>query len=505
MKRFNGTGSSWLLRQAEYLGENSEEQAVWEMEAILPKGRELVLKPFEVVSDFQVLPPKDSASVPICFERAVVGLGSQCGLSYCAWNTPTEVYLQYRDQIQDYYWGTIEKWNKFLGWRKQQQANEQEHGGAKPKKAETEKAEAFSPTKCLETARYYGFEENDNDSNDPMTTEPASRRGIKDPDLVDSQHQNRDRPVVAIIERHGSRAVLNFDRVIQVIVQSKHFRLKVVSYDSGCGIPETAYLMRDVNILISPHGNALGGSLWMPSPLPSSRSHDHDSYHDHPFPVVISIDTTKYRESWFQWPTTAMGQRFTSHSCGPAASYYPYPEDINESVCPLHRNMDLARAAMQRAGLVLDKATEHEDLLALTGTEYPIDQLYRYRERLKDDGRAVNEFLATYWKALERYADPDRLLHLLEQVRAENVPEGKRERKSYLGLCKERRCCGPTCEGVMDRNVVGGLRAHGQDMSAAHWGEFLWSEEQNEFAREGQSLGDWMPTHNDHQNLPVAS
>ncbi|KAI8601813.1 hypothetical protein EDD21DRAFT_294017, partial [Dissophora ornata] len=107
----------------------------------------------------------------------------------------------------------------------------------------------------------------------------------------------------AIVERLGTRAVLNIDRVIFAIVNSGGFRLKVLSYDSGCGIPETAYLMRDVNILISTHGNALGGSLWMPSP-PS-----------HPHPVVISIDSTKYYENWFQWTSTAMAQRFIIHRC----------------------------------------------------------------------------------------------------------------------------------------------------------------------------------------------
>jgi hypothetical protein len=510
MKRFNGTRSSWLLRQAEYLGENNKEQAVWEMDAILPKGRELVLKPFEVVSDFQVLPPKDSASVPMCFERAVIGLGSQCGLSYCANSTPAEVYLQYRDQIQEYYWPTPERWSRFLYWRQQQQV--QEHGKSMGRKLASTKStmkKGVSPTKCLETARYYGFEENARDSrNSSMsTTEPANRRGVKDPDMVDSQLQNRERPVVAIIERHGTRAVLNMESVIKAVIQSKHFRLKVVSYDHGCGIPETAYLMRDINILISTHGNALGGSLWMPSPLASSRD---GPQKDYPLPVVISIDSTKYFESWFQWTTTSMSQRFILHRCGPNVSYHPDPREFNESVCPFHRNLVLARKVLKEAGLVFDSATEHEDLLELTGIEYPIGLLDRYSKEDEDYISKMNMFLAVYWKALERYADPDRLLQLLEKIRIENVLDGgnhvsyvktdvgievqmatPRKRKSYLDVCREGRCCGPTCEGIMNRNVVGGLRAYDQDMSAARWGEYHWSEEQNEFKRSGESLRSW--------------
>lgn len=502
MKRFNGTRSSWLLRQAEYLGENTVDQAVWEMEAILPEGRELVLKPFEVVSDFQALPPKDSATTPLCFERAVIGLGLQCGLSYCKRNTPTEVYLQYRDQIQEYYWPTPARWEEFLKQREQEEQGARQSAGRRLKSFETKKTKSFSPTQCLKTARYYGFEQNKgNGWNSSMTpTEPAGRRGIKDPDMVNSRLQTRDRPVVAIIERHGSRAVLNLDHVIQTIVQSNHFRVKVLTYDSGCGIPETAYLMRDVNILISTHGNALGGSLWMPSPLPSSRSQSHDyqsQYHDHPFPAVISIDTTRYRENWFQSTTTAMGQRFILHRCGPKVSYYEQPQDINEDVCPLHRNLDLARAILKRLGITLDKATEHEDLLDLTGPEYPIDLMERYNEGIKEEGFKFNQFVYTYWKALERYADPAQLLKVLEQIRAENIQDaegldaGTRKRKSYLDLCIEGRCCGPECEVLMYRNVVGPLRAFGQDMSTAQWGEHLWSDEHNEFMRSGQILRSW--------------
>ncbi|KAF8936261.1 hypothetical protein BGZ58_004399 [Dissophora ornata] len=481
-----------------FTGENLKEQAVWEMDAILPLGKELVLNRFEVVSPFQVLPPKHA---PICFERAVIGLGSQCGLSYCATNTPTEIYRAYSKQIQEYYWSTAQRWNEFLLERAVDEKEKQaKYGGSETK---------FSPTKCLQTARYYNFEEG-KVYFAPQYAEPRVRQGEKDPDSIDQpttedRNQNHQasqdrRPIVAIVERLGTRAVLNIDRVIFAIVNSGGFRLKVLSYDSGCGIPETAYLMRDVNILISTHGNALGGSLWMPSP-PS-----------HPHPVVISIDSTKYYENWFQWTSTAMAQRFIIHRCGPAVSYYAKPNEINEVACPLHRDLHLARTLLKKVGLVLNNDTEAEDLLQLTGAEYPIELFDRFgadQELSAGTGKGeggfeaadkygttradkLNTFLSDYWKRLARYADPFRLLRLLEDIRDENAQQTEVS-KSYLQICREGRCCGPECVSVMNRNVVGRLRACDQDMREGLWGEHRWNKEQDEFSRSGQSFEPWSP------------
>ncbi|KAF9200041.1 hypothetical protein BGZ49_009766 [Haplosporangium sp. Z 27] len=480
-----GTESSWLLRQAEYLGENLVKQAVWDMDAMLPYGRELVLKDFEVVSQFQALPPKD---IPICFDRAVIGLGSQCGLSYCAKNTPTEIYQSYKEQIRNFYWNTTMRWNGFQERRAQE---------------EVSSVSNFSPLKCLKTARYYGFEDEEDlkerkdfSPNLSPHEEPFIRRGERDPDSIDllSNGKRRSNPVVALIERRTNRAVLNLDHVISTIVESGHFRLKVLNYDLGCGIPETAYLMRDVNILISPHGNALGGSLWMASPS------DNDI---NPFPTVISIDSTKYYESWFQWTTTAMAQRFILHRCGPAVSYLSDPK---EGVCPLYRNLDLARKIINELGLTLDKSTQEEDLLALTGVEFPIELLQRYSDINRKNGDTSEEwaikmstFLSSYWKKLARYADPDRLLQTLERIRDENTEDridtrvGQSKSKlSYLQLCMQGRCCGPECEGVMNRNVVGALRAYDQDISEGNWGEFLPNEEHSRFMRSGERLKSWI-------------
>ena len=439
MKRFQGTANSWLLRQAEYVGENTIGQAVWEMDAIT-SGRELVLKPFEVVSSFQVMPPK---SAPICFERAVIGLGAQCGLGYCAENTPIEVYKAYRDQIQDYYMPSTTRWSEFVDQERRQY-----------------RASAFSPMKCIDSARYYNFRHPT--AGIEAGGEPEFRQGVRDPDASDlSAPPPNSSPIVAIIERRGTRSVINLDKLIEQVI-AKGFRLKVMTYDQGCGIPQVAYMMRDVNILISPHGNALGGSLWMP---------------DKPFPLVVSIDTTKYQESWFMMTTTVLAQRIIIHRCGPKYST-SLPA---ESTCPYVRDLDLARKYLKQLDWALDQDTKEDDLMALTGPEYPIELFDKY------GGEKLHPFLTSYWKNLSRYVDTGRLMALLEQVRKENMQDVN---KSYLQVCEEGRCCGPICEGVLSRNVVGPLSAYGQQMDAANWGEH------KSGGSDGQVAGyDWIKTH----------
>ena len=486
MKRFGGKTSSWLFRHAEYLGENLVDQAVWEMEAIVPYGRELVLNSFEVVNaSFQALPPKNA---PICFARAVIGLGSQCGLSYCANSIPTEVYQDYRRQIREYYWPSRERWREHMFLRTEQERIRREQA-TDP----SDRSLAFSPTKCIHSAQYYNFEIGQSPT-DPQPNEPHDRQGNGHLDDPRTDPRKRSQPIVAILRREGTRSVINLDKVISVLAESEYFRLKVISYDHGCGIPETAYLMRDVHILISPHGNALGGSLWMPSTEPSNSSPTY-------FPTVISIDSTKYTENWFQWTTTSMGQRFMIHRCGPAPSTHPIKSEISIKVCPFHRDMDLARSVLAKVGLVLHNDTEHDDLQELTGEEFPLDLWEKY------GAENVNKFLNEYWKSLSRYADPDRLLALLNQIRGDNTPrsveadkEGvtrRPKKKSFLQLCSESKCCSPSCSGVMHRNVVGPLRAYDQDLSENNWGRLRDNEEHDAFVKTGLTLADWSPQYNE--------
>ncbi|KAK3818242.1 MAG: hypothetical protein JOS17DRAFT_676499, partial [Linnemannia elongata] len=106
--------------------------------------------------------------------------------------------------------------------------------------------------------------------------------------------------VVGIIQREKSRRLVNDEELIQSLVQAG-FRVKWITLDHGCGIAETAYLLRDINVLITPHGNAIGTSIFMPS-------------HE-PVPTIISVDNSRYKELWFKFTTTAIGQRFMQTVC----------------------------------------------------------------------------------------------------------------------------------------------------------------------------------------------
>ncbi|KAF9162616.1 hypothetical protein DFQ26_003404 [Actinomortierella ambigua] len=272
MKRFGATKNSWLFRAPQFEYVDIRRQGGWEMNHFFYTGREIVLQPEEVATDFQTLPPTDA---PICFKRAVVGLGNQCALDYCANNIPSEIYQQFRDEIAEYYWRTPNA-----------MAEPSALGDKKRKKDK-------HALKCLDLARYYNFE--------------GPKRKL----------------VVGIIQREGSRRMINDNEMVEALVKAG-FRVKWMSFDHGCGLAETAYLLRDVQVLISPHGNAIGTSLFMPTTNPVS--------------TIISVDTTRYDEEWFKHTTMALGQRFMHAKCGPIN----YPDDETKARCLFVRDNDIA-------------------------------------------------------------------------------------------------------------------------------------------------------------------
>ncbi|KAK5814238.1 hypothetical protein F5H01DRAFT_279963, partial [Linnemannia elongata] len=117
---------------------------------------------------------------------------------------------------------------------------------------------------------------------------------------IDASKGSKRQLVVGIIQRDKSRRLLNDEELVQGLVQAG-FRVKWMSFDHGCGLAETAYLLRDVNVLISPHGNALGTSVFMPSYDPVS--------------TIVSVDSSRHKEAWFMFTATAIGQRFIQTIC----------------------------------------------------------------------------------------------------------------------------------------------------------------------------------------------
>ncbi|KAG0364615.1 hypothetical protein BGX24_004520, partial [Mortierella sp. AD032] len=329
MKRYGGTKDSWTLKvNSYYRDHNTKNQGKWEMRHIFQTGFELVLIEDELATEFQTLPPSDA---PICFRQAVIGLGSQCALGYCEKNIPSDVYHSFRDVIADYYWKTPDTWQRHIRTTQDlldaaEKSRLKSEGGESVKAAaEAEAGSQNSTLSCLDKARYYNFEPSS--GVDPLKPlkESTNRVGYKLPDTVDPEVVNgRRRLVVAMIQREGSsRRVINDQELVDSLAAAG-FRVKWISFDNGCGLAETAYLLRDVHVLATPHGNAIGTSVFMPT--------------TNPVPTLISLDASRYSESWFINTVSAIGQRFLQSVCGP----HGYVDAATKSRCPYYKDTDLA-------------------------------------------------------------------------------------------------------------------------------------------------------------------
>ncbi|KAF9099679.1 hypothetical protein BGX27_000540 [Mortierella sp. AM989] len=498
MKRFAGTKDSWTFRPARYSGDDWTRQGDWEMDHFFQTGKELVLSQYELSTSFQSLPPSDA---PICFQRAVVGLGSQCALVYCERNIPAEINQSFRDEIAKYYWDTPSVWQKHLEFI------QQTIRGSGTEAVEKSKSKnSNTPLKCLEMARYYNFE-GTGSSLTQEQGEKANRFGQKFPDIADPSEayhgsqvgsdNTKRNLVVGIIQREGSRRLINDQDLINSLVEAG-FRVKWMSFDHGCGLPETAYLLRDVNVLISPHGNAIGASIFMPS--------------KDAVPTMISVDTTRHWESWFKFTATALGQRFISTQCGPSF----YADEAARNLCPLVENKAEWPQHLKRHSLVLgipasmvptpeermkmsqsqlkhmfsrnnNYVSSHPDAQTLQaeeteliyGADLPQTLIQKY-------GEDVWSVIADYWKAIPRYVDVPRVTKFVQTLQVDFDAEVQENLKNsvateleksfgqYFKYVREGRSCGfDACEELLDRNVVKDTSAFGQYSTdnIAKWGQ----------------------------------
>lgn len=507
MKRFGGTKDSWTFRAARYQHDSINRQGAWEMEHFFQTGKELVLSQAEMSTPFQSLPPSDA---PICFQRAVIGLGSQCALSYCEINIPTEIYKKFREELAEYYWSTTETWSRHLRnaqeainrrWRRQEQEHKarQDEGAEKKRQMAPVSKASTSPLKCLESARYYNFEAA-GPNHGLEQGEAPSRVGQIDPDVADPPegYQNlfvessagveagrasKRKLVVGIIQRESSRRLLNDDELIQGLVQAG-FRVKWMSFDHGCGIAETAYLLRDIHVLITPHGNAIGTSVFMPS-------------HD-PVSTILSVDHSRYKEDWFMFTATALGQRFTQTVCGPN----DYVDDVSRAHCPYFKDLkagldsmfvvpnlvlglpdsmvksDEEKASMSGSALNRMRNRNHdyvnsnpaaqklaeEEMDALIGPERPDVLIRKY-------GEDIWTFLLFFWKEAPRYVDVIRVVRFVESLQRDlekeklvestsiqqnqHLDDSQKSYRLYLDYVRKGRACGLTnCGVIMERNVA---------------------------------------------------
>ncbi|KAF9353059.1 hypothetical protein BGX26_009158 [Mortierella sp. AD094] len=500
MKRFGGTKNSWTLRAARYFADDHKRQGNWEMEHFFETGQELVLSQYELSTSFQSLPPSDA---PICFRRAVVGLGSQCALVYCARNIPADIYRSFRDEIAKYYWETPSIWQKHLNFMRQTFI-----GGSKETHENLKGKDDNSPLKCLETARYYNFEGFSAGHVEEHGEKP-DRVGQRFPDVADpseAYHAENDKGgntnrkiVIGIIQREGSRRLINDQDLVNSLAEAG-FRVKWMSFDHGCGLAETAYLLRDVNVLISPHGNAIGASVFMPSEA---------------VPTMISVDTTRHYESWFKFTATAIGQRFISTYCGPTQ----YPDEATKEACPIveittDRSLYLKSRKIvlgvpdsmvptpeerkEMSGGQLDsmfdrhtayvrdhpetKALEAEEREMMFGPNLPESLIRKY-------GDNVWSVLEDYWKSIPRYANVPLVTKFVQKLQVdydseiqknlENSADAKitfveKTYGQYVEYVRKGIACGfDSCENILDRNVVQETNGFGQYSTdnIAKWGQ----------------------------------
>ncbi|KAF9322440.1 hypothetical protein BGZ91_004328 [Linnemannia elongata] len=520
MKRFGGTKNSWTFRGSQYHHGSIDRQGTWEMEHFFQTGKELVLSQAEMSTPFQTLPPPDA---PICFQRAVIGLGSQCALSYCENNIPTEIYKAFREEIAEYYWSSPQTWSKHLK-NAQEAINSRWGHEASGNKAMN------SQLTCLESARYYNFEAA-GPNHGLELGEAKNRVGQMTPDAVDSPegYQNlfvdssagidasngsKRQLVVGIIQRDKSRRLLNDEELVQGLVQAG-FRVKWMSFDHGCGLAETAYLLRDVNVLISPHGNALGTSVFMPSYDPVS--------------TIVSVDSSRHKEAWFMFTATAIGQRFIQTICGPSN----YVDDFSREHCPYSKDVKFGHKILDTVSLVLGlpdsmvKTDEEkssmsasaldsmrkkyrnyvnsnlaaqklaeEEMDVLIGPEQPNALIQKY-------GEDVWTFLMHFWKEAPRYVDVVRVVKFVqslqrdleqEKVVESSIPENQHmgyAQKSYgvyVKYVRKGQACGlEGCGDILQRNVAdektSAFGKHSID-DTSKWGQ---STSEGQMLREGLS------------------
>ncbi|KAF9941267.1 hypothetical protein BGZ67_005502 [Mortierella alpina] len=519
MKRFGGTKNSWTFRGGRFKYDPIDRQGAWEMDHFFETGKELVLSQAEMSTPFQSLPPADA---PICFRRAVIGLGSQCALSYCENNIPAEIYKGFREEISEYYWSSPETWERHLVNAREainKGLSHQEHGHKRRQDEEAKEQEqeqkmakkrqdtagnklANSQLRCLELARYYNFEAA-GPNHGLEQGEAKSRIGQMNPDVEDSENgyqnlfvevddatnetkgeavkESKRKLVVGIIQREKSRRLINDEELIQGLVQAG-FRVKWMSFDHGCGLAETAYLLRDVNVLISPHGNAIGTSIFMPNHEPVS--------------TVVSVDNSRYWEGWFRFTATAIGQRFIQTVCGPSS----YVDESLREQCPFYKDLAGGLDLIGGMNLVLGlpdsmvKSDEEkksmsghalsalrdtyrsyvknnpaaqklaeQEMEVLIGAEQPNELIHKY-------GEDTWTFLANFWKGAPRYVDVGRVVKFVQSlqrdVEHEKIVESsvqqnhsmdvaQRPYELYVEYVRKGQACGfEGCEEILQRNVA---------------------------------------------------
>ncbi|KAF9127110.1 hypothetical protein BGW39_006094 [Mortierella sp. 14UC] len=259
-----------------------------------------------------------------------------------------------------------------------------------------------------------------------------------------------------MIQREGSRRVINDQELVESLAAAG-FPVKWITFDHGCALAETAYLLRDVHDLASPH--ALGTSVFMPT--------------TNPVPTLISLDASRYSESWFINTVSAIGQRFLQSVCGP----HEYVDAAVKARCPYYKDLAGAHKAVGiwASGDYVNRTPSaqrlaKQELGTLIGPEY--------------DEKITMYFLEVFWRDTPRYVDMPRIVTLVQELQKDQEREqaaaakGRRKPElkyqQYLDYLQQSRACGVKyCKQILKRNVLSESRAFGIHSidNPSRWGQ----------------------------------
>ncbi|KAF9129665.1 hypothetical protein BGW39_003958 [Mortierella sp. 14UC] len=219
-----------------------------------------------------------------------------------------------------------------------------------------------------------------------------------------------------------------------------------------------------------------------------------------PVPTIITLDASRYSESWFINTVTAIGQRFLQSVCGPHA----YVDAATKTRCPYYKDEALAHKALGIWGtdIVLGLSDElarsyktkaaqkkltyealeefrkyvkrtpsaqrlaKQELDILIGPVYPAALVGKYDEGIMD------YFLEVFWRDAPRYADVPRVVALVQELQKDQereqataAKEGRKpepQYQQYLNYLQQSRACGVKyCKQILKRNVISESRAFG--------------------------------------------
>ncbi|KAF9974344.1 hypothetical protein BGZ73_002263 [Actinomortierella ambigua] len=269
--------------------------------------------------------------------------------------------------------------------------------------------------------------------------------------------------VVGTVQREGSRGLVNDNELVEALVKAG-FRVKWMTFDHGCDIAGTAYLLRDIQVLVSPHGNAIGASLFMPT--------------NDPVPTVVSVDSTRVgRPNYPDDETKARcppvrddGIARDYASVGPLVLGLPESMVVSDqawnAMSPITRDELTKKHRDYVASSPEAQRLAAEELQLLMGAEAPLSIVNKYGSRSWD-------FMLKYWKAVPRYLDVPRLLQFME--RRQQDWERERQQKAEIlaaaSLAGEEKtlspyhfymeyvrkgevCSANRCEQILTRNVA---------------------------------------------------